>query len=113
MFALPEIKKIIEESGLSAQFRKHEKEDWDKVLKRGSNVPTVYAWHFVDYNTVYFHSFSDSSTDISLILYNDNKPCAVWPLVFNASDKEPIKTVNNQYGGVVVPPLFVDNLPKS
>jgi FemAB family protein len=112
MFTLPEIKKIIEESGLKAQFRMHEKENWDDVVKRGGSVPTVYMWHFVDYNTVYFHSFSDSSTDISLILYHDNKPCAVWPLVFDASDKEPIKTVNNQYGGYVVPPLFVDNFPK-
>ena len=107
-----EIKKIIEESGMSAQFRVHDKKAWNKVVKKVAKVPTVYAWHFVDYNTVYFHSFSKSSTDISLVIYHDKRPCAVWPLVFDASDKEPIKTVNNQYGGVVVPPLFVDNFPK-
>jgi len=112
MFALHEIVKIVEESGLSAQFRQNEKEDWDSVVNRGSNVPTVYAWDFLNYNTVYFHSFSESSTDISLILYHDNKPCAVWPLVFDSSDKEPLKTVNKLYGGIVVPPLFVDNFPK-
>jgi FemAB family protein len=112
MLALPEIKKIIEESGLNAQFRQHEKEDWDRVVKKSSFVPTVYAWDFLNYNTVYFHSFSESSTDISLVIYHDKKPCAVWPLVFDQSDKEPFKTVNKLYGGIVVPPLFVDNFPK-
>lgn len=109
---LREIKNIIENSGLHAEFRVDFKNIWSDVIKQGRNVPYIYMEHFVDYNTVYFHSLSDTSTDISLILYNDNKPCAVWPLVFDASDKEPIKTVNNSYGGVVVPPLFVDNFPK-
>ena len=112
MLELPEIKKIIEESGLNAQFRQHEKEDWDRVVKKSSFVPTVYAWDFLNYNTVYFHSFSESSTDISLVIYHDKNPCAVWPLVFDPSDKEPLKTVNKLYGGIVAPPLFVDNFPK-
>ena len=112
MLALPEIQKIITESGLIAQFRMHNKEDWNIIVERANNVPIAYAWHFVDYNSVYFQSFSESSMDISLILYHDNKPCAVWPLVFDASNKEPLKTVNNQYGGIVVPPLFVSNFRK-
>ncbi len=112
MFTPSEIKKIIEDSGLSSLYREEGKSDWKKVINNCSIVPTVYSWHFVDYNTVYFRSFSDSSLDISLVLYNDNKPCAVWPLVFDQKDKEPLKTVNNQYGGIVTPPLFIDNFPK-
>tara|TARA_Y100001970_G_scaffold294340_1_gene451028 strand:- start:11281 stop:12345 length:1065 start_codon:yes stop_codon:yes gene_type:complete len=108
----PEIKRILEESGLSAQFRAYVKEDWERVTNQSSFVPTIYGWDFVNYNTVYFHSFSESSTDISLVLYHDKIPCAIWPLVFNPNEKEPLKTVNKLYGGIVAPPLFVDNFPK-
>ena len=112
MLKLPEIKKTIEKFGLDAQFRQHKKEDWNRVVKKSSFAPTVYAWDFLNYNTVYFHSFSESSEDISLVIYHDKIPCAVWPLVFDQIDKEPFKTVNKVRGGIVVPPLFVDNFPK-
>ena len=55
MITLSEIERIIKDSGLSAQFRMDGREDWEKVVKLSSYVPTVYAWHFVNYNTVYFH----------------------------------------------------------
>lgn len=112
MLALSEIKKIIDKSGLIAEFRSHDKQSWDLVNKKVEIIPVVYTWHFVDYNTVYFNSFSDSSIDISLIIYNDNMPCAIWPLVFDGSKKEPLKSINNQYGGIVIPPLFIDNFSK-
>jgi FemAB family protein len=92
--------------------RQEKREIWQNIVNRASNVSAVYAWDFVDYNTVYFRSFSQSSMDISLILYHDNKPCGVWPLVFDLNEKEPLKTINKQHGGVVVPPLFVNEFPK-
>lgn len=112
MITLEEIKKIMIESKLDAQFRKNFRDDWMKVNSQCSFVPTMYAWDFLNYNTVYFRSFSDTSIDISLVLYHDKIPCAVWPLVFNSNEIEPLKTVNKLYGGIVVPPLFVDGFAK-
>ena len=109
---LNNIKKIIAKSGLDAQFRHYEKQNWDKVIKQSSFVPTVYAWDFLNYNNVYFQSFSKTSNDLSMVIFHDKKPCAVWPIAYDPGDQEPLKTVNKLYGGIVVPPLFVDNLPK-
>ena len=109
---LREIKNIIENSGLNAEFRVGFKHIWSDVIKRGRNVPCVYMEHLVDYQTTHFNNQSSSSTDISLILLHDKLPCGVWPLVLDIDNKEPIKSINNQYGGVVVPPLFIENFPK-
>lgn len=112
MFKIHELNKILIESGLDAQIRHHKKEDWNRVIKQSKFVPTVYAWDFLNYNSAYFQSFSESSSDISLIIYHDKIPCAVWPIAFDPSDKEPLKTVNKLYGGIVVPPIFIDNFQK-
>ena len=112
ILTLREIKNIIESSGLNAQFRVDCKNEWSDVVEQGSDVPALYMEHLVDYQTVHFHGISDSSTDISLIFFHDKSPCGVWPLIIDVNDKEPIKSINNQYGGVVVPPLFIENFPK-
>ena len=109
---LNQIKTLVENSGLNAEFRENSGISWTEIVKEQQNVPAFYMEHYVDYQTVSFNNLSDSSKDISLILFHDNKPCGVWPLVLDMSDKEPLKSINIQYGGIVVPPLFVDNFPK-
>jgi len=109
---LREIKNILEDSGLNAEFRVDSKNIWNDVIKQGRNVPFYYIELEVDYQTVVFKYLSDSSTDISLVLFHNKLPCGVWPLVLDINDKEPIRSINNQYGGVVLPPLFIENFPK-
>ena len=46
------------------------------------------------------------------MLYNDNKTCGVWPLYLDFGKEDPIKSINDNYGGVIVPPLFIENFPK-
>ena len=112
MVELFRIKKILKESGLNAQFRKSKEKDWKEILNNNIYIPIAYDWNFLNYNTVYFESFSKTSIDLSLVLYHDNKPCGIWPLNLDSSEREPLKTVNKLYGGVVVPPMFVENFPK-
>lgn len=109
---LSDIEKTFEECNLNVEFRHLAKEDWTKVTSLSSFNSTVYSWEFLNYRTIYFNSFSKDSLDISVVIYHDNKPCALWPLIFDNSDHEPLRSINNQFGGVVVPPLFVDNFPK-
>ena len=109
---LRDIKKIIVNVGLDAEYRVESKFKWADVINQAENVPVFFMEHYVNYQTVIFNHLSDSSKDISLILYNDKRPCGIWPLVFDIKNKEPIKSINNHYGGIVIPPLFIKNFPK-
>ncbi len=109
---LKEIKKIINDVGLNAEFRTVSSNKWSDIVNNGIDIPVFFIEHYVDYQIVVFNHLSKSSMDISLVLSHDNKPCAIWPLALDLNDKEPIKSINNHYGGVVIPPLFVKNFPK-
>jgi FemAB family protein len=109
---LKDIKNIIVDVGLDAEFRKVSNNKWSDIINNGKDVPVVYMEHYVNYRTVVFNYLSKTSIEISLVLSHDNKPCAIWPLLFDTANKEPIKSIDNQYGGVVIPPLFVKNFPK-
>ena len=112
MLKLSEVRNIIEVSGLNAQFRLGCEDKWNDFVKHEYNVPSFYLENEVDYQIAVFNYLSKSSTDISLILYHDNSPCGVWPSAFDICDKEPLKSINNQYGGIILPPLFTNNFPK-
>jgi len=109
---LKEIKKIIDDVGLNAEFSDVSNSKWIDIINKSEDVPVFFMEHFVDYQNILFKFLSGSSENISLILYHDKRPCGVWPLFFDYKKKEPIKSINNQYGGVVVPPLFIKNFPK-
>lgn len=109
---LKEIKKLIDDENLDAEFRNLSNSKWNDIINKSEDLPVFYMEHFVNYQKILFKFLSDSSEDISLILYHDKRPCGVWPLFFDYKKKEPIKSINNQYGGVVVPPLFIKNFPK-
>ena len=107
-----EVMMLIKEAGLDAQFRENSKNHWSDGVKKISEVPTYYQEHLVDYQLTVFKYVSENLIDISLVLYNDNKTCGVWPLYLDFGKKDPIKSINDNYGGVIVPPLFIENFPK-
>ena len=107
-----EIKALLEQCGLKAEFRADSRVAWAEVISQCKDVPSLYMEHLVNYQTVHFNDLSSSSTDISLVLYHDKFACGVWPLVIDTETTEPLKSINNQYGGVVVPPLFIEDFPK-
>lgn len=102
----------MQEAGLDAQFRETCGSQWSDGVSLVSEVPTHYLEHLVRYQSVVFKSASETLIEISLVLYNDKRVCGVWPLFFDFNKKEPIKSINDQYGGIVVPPLFIENFPK-
>jgi len=112
MLKKSEIMTLIQVSGLDGQFRENSQNQWSDGVKKISEVPTYYQEHLVNYQSTVFKYVSENLIDISLILFNDNKICAVWPLYLDFGKKEPIKSINDNYGGIVVPPLFIENFPK-
>lgn len=107
-----EVSTLLEKIGLHAQFKENSAALWVDGLKKISHVPVHYLSHFVDYQSIVFKSKSDSLINISMIILNDNKPCGYWPLFYDPRSCEFVKSLNDQYGGIVLPPLFIDNLPK-
>ena len=92
-----EVMMLIEQAGLDAQFRENSKNHWSDGVKKISEVPTYYQEHLVDYQLTVFKYVSENLIDISLVLYNDNKTCGVWPLYLDFGKKDPIKSINDNY----------------
>jgi FemAB family protein len=112
MLKKSEIMVLIQEAGLDAQFRENCGNEWSDGVNQISKVPTYYLEHLVNYQSIVFKYLSKNLIEISLVIYNDKKVCAVWPLYLDINKKEPIKSINDQYGGIVVSPLFIENFPK-
>lgn len=112
MLKKSEVMTLIQEAGLDAQFRENCGSQWSDGVNQISEVPTYYLEHLVSYQSIVFKSVSENLIEISLVLYNDKRICGVWPLFLDFDKKEPIKSINDQYGGIVVSPLFIENFPK-
>jgi len=106
------IENILTDSGINAKFKKHSEEDWSEVVNRAEYVSIEYTSYQEAYQYEYFKSISKSTINISLVIYHDAKASAIWPLMLDVDSCEPVKTKNNQYGGIVVPPLFIKGFPK-
>jgi FemAB family protein len=112
MIEMNEIEALIKSEKLDAEPRSKCRRQWGDTVARIADVPTQYLEHLVNINSTVFLSQSDQVIEISLILYSDRKVCGVWPLFVDLNNKESIKSINDQFGGIVIPPLFVDNFPK-
>ena len=82
-------------------------DDWEDVLRNCEYVPVMYLISFVNYQSEYMIGAVDEHIDMSLIIYHDNRPVAVWPLCIYRS-KSVWKIGSN--AGQICPPLFVENL---
>ena len=106
------IEKLLIESGLNAKLKKYCEPEWDYILSRAEYVAVEYTSFQEIYQYEYFKGFSNSVINISLVLYHNEIASAIWPLMLDTTNLEPVKTKNNQYGGIVVPPLFINEFPK-
>ena len=112
MLEIKEVKALIQRSQLDAKLGADCVNEWNYLVTQISDVPTYYLEHLVNYQSTVFQFLSDRLIDISLVLYSDKKVCGVWPLFLDLNNPEPVKSINDQFGGIVVPPLFIENFPK-
>ena len=96
----------MDQSGLLAVLRFEHPEAWLDTWGRLLSQPVGYAASMIDYQHAYMRSSGESVADISLILLNDGKPCAVWPLTLTIGDSSRLSSL----GTPVLPPLFDSNL---
>jgi FemAB family protein len=91
-----------------AKLRAYSKELWDQIFNSLPYRPLAYSNASIDYQFAYQCGHGGSWEDISLIIYWNKKPAALWPLSFSIKDGQPKLT---SHGAPVLPPLFVDDCP--
>lgn len=95
---------LIEQSGLSAKPITEVPQQWDYVIKNAYYVPVYYSSAMVDYQSTFIREFSERFYDLSMVIYDDIKPVAVWPLCLRLCNGTWIIGSNE---GTVIPPLFI------
>src|SRR5450830_1103706 len=82
-YTLNNIFEILKKNGLNARLRSEHKADWNVVWQRLPMQPTSISESMIDYQHAYLRSTGSSVLDLSMVIFNDGKPCAIWP--FNLS----------------------------
>lgn len=109
---LADITDAIQNIGLKAEIYRFNTYAWDSVWRELSYQPVAYARSMIDYQHAYLQSAGWDVQDISLIIFNDNRPCAIWPLSLGVNISG--KTCVTSAGSVVMAPMFLRGLsPKT
>ena len=59
------------------------REQWDDVLGAASYQPVCYSQSDIDYQCRYFSGEGKEYFDFSLVIFQQNKAVAIWPLSFS------------------------------
>ena len=96
----------MEQSGLLAVLRFERPGAWQDVWSNLESQPVNYAASMIDYQHAYMRGSGQSIADISMVLLNDGKPCAIWPLTLTTGDSSKLSS----QGAPILPPVFITNL---
>lgn len=102
------ITSLVASSGLKAVLREDNPNVWDETLRTLAYAPVLYSRASMDYQLAYRRSDGGEWLDCSLILYHDNRACAIWPLSLSIHGAAASLT---SHGHPVMPPLFVKDFP--
>ncbi len=94
--------------GESLVFRSARPERWDETIARCPYIPVLYTSQSMDYQLAYQVGHGGKWQDLSLVIFWNNHPCAVWPL--SQAEKEGGRFYNS-HGLPTLPPLFCADVP--
>lgn len=97
-------------AGASARMRLGNELEWQEVSARLAYLPVDYSSAMVDYQLAYWSGVGSPTTDISLVLVHDSRPCGIWPLSVTRDADGKMRIGSS--GAPVVPPLFVAGLAR-
>lgn len=103
------MKQIATTHGLSVSLRTENPNLWADTLIRCPYIPVVYTNSSINFQYAYQRGHGGNWEDLSVIVYWDNKPTALWPLSFSNKDG---KNVISSHGFPVLPPLFTTECPE-
>lgn len=97
---------VLKISGMDAKYRHDCPDDWAKVSAHAGYLPVKYSGTSIDYDSAYWLGKGASFTDVSLVLYHDRQPAAIWPL--SIIDEDVVQF--GSCGGMLMPPVFDQKL---
>lgn len=97
----PYLKDVISAAAICAEFRVGQQTRWDATLEQLAYIPVAYTNASIDYQLAYQQGHGGEWWDISVIVFWDNKPSAIWPLSFSLKDG---KGNLSSHGLPVIPP---------
>lgn len=105
-----DIKRLAASYGLSVSLRTNELNAWTDTLACCHYVPVIYTNSSIEFQWAYQRGHGGEWEDLSLLIYWDNKPTAVWPLSLANKDG---KATLNSHGLAMLPPIFSADCPAS
>jgi hypothetical protein len=75
------LRQIFEEAGFSIDLRENAQKSWESALEQCRYVPVAYTSSMLDYQLAYHAGFDETCEEISIVILQNGKPCAVWPLM--------------------------------
>lgn len=107
---LPEyLREVISTANVRCEFRMERQAEWNAILEKISYIPVSHTNASIDYQLAYQQGHGGEWWDISLIVYWDGKPSALWPLSFSIKDG---KSNLSSHGLPVMSPRFVVSCPE-
>jgi len=97
------IENIFSKSSLEFIYRSNDNGSWNKILHNAEYVPFAYMQISMEFQSELQTGNDIPVSDISVILLNDNKPCAVWPVLYKIHNNQ---AVISSFGAMLLPPLF-------
>lgn len=106
----PSLMDVISGANIRAEFRVCRQAQWDVTLEKMIYIPVAYTNASIDYQLAYQQGHGGEWWDISMIVFWDNKPSAIWPLSFSLKDG---KGSLSSHGLPVIPPQVSPACPVS
>lgn len=82
--------------------------EWEGAATRVPYLPVDYSIAMMDYQLSYWNGNAKPTSDLSLVLHHDNRPCALWPLSVSHGEEGELRIGSS--GGALRPPLFIAEL---
>jgi len=98
------LSEVISSANVRCEFRVERQAQWNAVLEQLSYIPVSHTHASINYQLAYQQGHGGEWWDISLIVFWDNKPSALWPLSFSIKDG---KSSLSSHGLPVMLPHFV------
>lgn len=93
---------------LKGSFRQPGNAEWEGTAARAAYLPVDYSSAMMDYQLCYWNGNAKPTSDLSLVLHHDNRPCALWPLSVSHGEEGELRIGSS--GGALRPPLFIAEL---
>ena len=104
----PYLRDAISSAKVRAEFRVGQRAQWDATLEKLTYIPVAYTNASIDYQLAYQQGHGGEWWDISMIVYWDSKPSALWPLSFSVKEG---KGNLSSHGLPVIPPQVAPACP--